>query len=76
MVCGYDSDLSLASYSDFSSPLLDLRRRELGKPLAGGGGQRLSSEQASGLWHLIDMGQWNRVAAWLKRTDGRLERKE
>lgn len=36
----------------------------------------MSSEQASGLWHLVDMGQWNRVAAWLKWTDGRLERKE
>lgn len=34
VVCGYDSDLSLASCSDFSSPLLDLRRSKLGKPLA------------------------------------------
>lgn len=34
VVCGYDSDLSLASYSDLSSPLLDLRKRRVQEAMA------------------------------------------
>lgn len=75
MVCGYDSDPSLASPSDGSSLFVRVEEAQSrGSPVAWA--QWLSSEQGSGLRHHIHVGQWDRAAAWVRRIDGRLEYKE
>lgn len=64
MVCGYDSAQSLAFSSDGSSLFVRFEEEQSwGSPAAWA--QWLST-QGSGLRHRIHVGQWDRVAAWVR----------